>query len=66
MLYSQIVLTQGFPLDLHLPSATPTAIGGMSRAEIDTELMKGVNSLKSGKTYTADEVEAKLAKEFGI
>ncbi|MGN1176283.1 MAG: type II toxin-antitoxin system RelB/DinJ family antitoxin [Roseburia sp.] len=66
MLYSQIVLTQGFPLDLHLPSAKPTAIGGMSRAEIDTELMKGVNSLKSGKTYTADEVDAKLAKEFGI
>lgn len=66
MLYSQIVLTQGFPLDLHLPSAKPTAIGDMSRAEIDTELMKGVNSLKSGKTYTADEVDAKLAKEFGI
>lgn len=66
MLYSQIVLTQGFPLNLHLPSAKPTAIGGMSRAEIDTELMKGVNSLKSGKTYTADEVDAKLAKEFGI
>ncbi|MEE1248006.1 MAG: type II toxin-antitoxin system RelB/DinJ family antitoxin [Lachnospiraceae bacterium] len=66
MLYSQIVLTQGFPLDLHLPSTKPTAIGGMSRAEIDTELMKGVNSLKSGKTYTADEVDAKLAKEFGI
>jgi DNA-damage-inducible protein J len=29
-------------------------------------LMKGVESLKSGKTYTADEVDAELAKEFGI
>jgi addiction module RelB/DinJ family antitoxin len=66
MLYSQIVLTKGLPLDLHLPSAKPTAIGGMNRAEIDAELMKGINSLKSGKTYTPDEVDAELAKEFGI
>jgi len=66
MLYSQIVLTNGLPLDLHLPSAKPTAIGGMSRAQLDAELMKGVESLKSGKTYTADEVDAELFKEFGI
>lgn len=66
MLYSQIVLTRGLPLDLHLPSAKPTAIGNMSRAEIDAELKKGMESLKSGKSYTADEVDAELAREFGI
>ena len=38
----------------------------MRRAELDAELMKGVESLKSGKTYTADEVDAMLSKEFGI
>ena len=54
------------PLDLHLPTATPTAIGGMSQAEIDVELMKGVESLKSGTSYTADELDAELASEFGI
>lgn len=66
MLYSQIVLTRGLPLDLHLPSAKPTATGGMSRAEIDVELTEGIDSLKSGKTYTANEVDAELTKEFGI
>jgi addiction module RelB/DinJ family antitoxin len=66
MLYSQIVLTRSLPLDLRLPSAKPTAIGGMSRTEVDAELMKGINSLKAGKTYTADEIDAELAKEFGI
>lgn len=66
MLYSQIVLTRGLPLDLHLPSAKPTAIGSMSRIELEAELAKGVESLKAGKTYTADEVDAELAKEFGI
>lgn len=66
MLYSQIVLTRGLPLDLHLPPTNPTAIGGMSREELDAELRKGVESLKSAKTYTADQVDVELAKEFGI
>lgn len=66
MLYSQIVLTRGIPFDLRLPYAKPTAIGGMSREQLDAELQKGMDSLKSGKTYTADEVEAELAREFGI
>lgn len=44
----------------------PTAIGGMSREQLDAELMKGVESMKSGKTYTADEVDAELKREFGI
>lgn len=66
MLYSQIVLTKGLPLDLHLPPAKPTAIGGMSRTELDAQLTKGMESLKSGRTYTADEVDAQLAREFGI
>jgi len=28
--------------------------------------MNGVESIKSGKAYTADEVDAELRKEFGI
>ncbi len=66
MLYSQIVLTQGLPLDLRLPAARPTAIGGMTRTELDAELTKGMDSLKTGKPHTADEVDAALAAEFGI
>ena len=66
MLYRQIVLTRGLPLDLHLPPATPTAVGGMSRTELDTELQKGVASLQNGKSFSADEVDAALYQEFGI
>ena len=66
MLYSQIVLTRGLPLDLRLPSRKPTAIGGMSREEVDAELMKGMDSLKSGKAYTADEVDDELKRGIGI
>lgn len=66
MLYSQIVLTKGIPFELRLPSAKPTAIDGMTREQLDAELLKGVESMKSGKTYTADEVDAELKREFGI
>lgn len=66
MLYSQIVLTKGIPFDVHLPSAKPLAAGAMTREQFDAELQKGVDSIKAGKVYSADEVNAVLAKEFGI
>ncbi len=65
MLYSQIVLTKGLPFTPRLPR-TPTAIGGMSREQLDAELQKGLDSMKNGRTYTEEEVDAMLAKEFGI
>ena len=66
MLYSQIVLRKGIPFDLRLPSEKPVAVGSMSREQLDAELMKGVESLKSGKSYTVDEIDAELKKDFGI
>lgn len=66
MLYSQIVLTRGLPLNLHLPARKPVAIEGLTREEIDAELLKGIESLKSGKTYSPDEVMRELSREYGI
>ena len=66
MLYSQIVLENGMPFASRIPAFAPTAIGGMSQAEMDTELMKGLESLKSSRAYSADEVDAELHEEFGI
>ena len=66
MLYSQIVLKKGMPFELKLPSSKPLAVGAMTREQLDAELQKGVDSIKAGKVYSADEVDAVLAKEFGI
>lgn len=38
----------------------------MTREQLEAELQKGVDSIKTGKVYSADEVDAALAKEFGI
>ena len=66
MFYSQIVLKKGMPFELKLPSSKPLAVGAMTREQLDAELQKGVDSIKAGKVYSADEVDAVLAKEFGI
>lgn len=66
MLYSQIVLKKGMPFDLRLPSSKPLDIDTMTREQLDAELQKGIDSIKAGKVYSADEVDEMLAKEFGI
>ena len=38
----------------------------MNRVELNAELQKGIDSLKSGKAYTLDEADAELNQEFGI
>ena len=44
------------------PTSKPTAIGGMSRNELDAELEKGIESLRNGRMYTLEEVDAELAE----
>ena len=66
MFYSQIALTKSLPLQLQLSPAKPTSIGSMSKDKFDNEIMKGLHSLTSDKTYTIDEVNSEFAREFGI
>jgi len=65
MFYRQIILQRGLPFDVRLPSSTPVAVGGMGREELDAELQKGVDSLQSGKRYSADEVARRMAEVRG-
>ena len=64
MLYSQIVLQKGMPFELRLPVNKPIALGSITRDELDKELQKGLDSLRSGKSYSADEVDQFFAKEY--
>ena len=64
MLYSQIVRTNGFPLDLHLSYQTPTALGNMSQTELNTALEEGYESALTGKKYSVEEVNQLMKEEF--
>lgn len=54
------------PFELKLPSSKPLSVGAMTRNQLNEELQKGVDSIKAGTVYSADEVDAALAEEFGI
>ena len=66
MLYSQIVLVKGMPFQSKLPTINHFSTEGMTRAEFNAELQKGVDSIKSGRIHPAEEVSRMLSEEFGI
>jgi len=66
MLYSQVVLSGGLPFQPSLPGRRPTAIGGMTREQLDAEIAKGVESFRNGKIYTEEEMDVIFAEEFGV
>ena len=63
MLYSQVVLTRGFPFQPVLPAHRPKALGEMSKTEIDAELSKGLASVESGNVSSLDELDQLYAGE---
>ena len=66
MLYSQIVLLKGMPFQAKLPDIHHFSAQGITKAEFDAELQKGVDSINSGRTHSVEEVDRMLAEEFGI
>lgn len=53
-------------LELKLASSKPLSVDQLTKKQLDTELQKGIDSIKEGNVYSADKVDAILAKEFGI
>ena len=66
MLYSQIVLVKGMPFQSKLPEINHFSAQGITKAEFDAELQKGVDSIKNGRTHSVEDVDRMLAEEFGI
>ena len=53
-------------LELKLASSEPLSVDQLTKKQLDIELQKGIDSIKEGNVYSANEVDAILAKEFGI
>ncbi len=65
MLYSQVILSGGLPFQPCLP-CRPTAVGGMTREQLNAELQKGIDSVQNGAVYTQEEMDAVFSREFGV
>ena len=53
-------------LESKLASSELLSVDQLTKKQLDTELQKGIDSIKEGNVYSADKVDAILAKKFGI
>ena len=66
MFLRQVVIQKGIPFEMKLRDNLPLAYGDLTKEQFDREILKGLESVKSGRVYSADDVEAELEKEFEI
>lgn len=67
MFLKQIVLQRGIPFEMKLPSyEEPIAYKALTKEQFNAEIEKGMEDIKAGKVYSADEVEAEMKREFGL
>jgi len=62
----QIVLHQGIPFDLKLPSRMPLDYSALSQEQFDAEIGKGMVSLNTGKTVSAKQMREKMQKQYNL
>ena len=66
MYYKQIILHQGLPFDVKLPTRKPVSIEELTKEELDRELQKGYSDMLEGKTRPAEEIFADLERDYGL
>ena len=44
----------------------PEVYRTLTKEQFDAEIEKGMEDIKAGRVYSADEVEAEMKREFGI
>ena len=66
MFLRQIVLQRGIPFEMKLPDyEEPVAYGSLTKEQFNTEIEKGMEDIKVGRVYSADDVEAEIKREIG-
>ena len=65
MFYKQIVLNNGLPFEVKLPSP-PLDVSRMTAAQLDTELEKGYADMQIGRTIPTEQAFTDIRKELGV
>ena len=66
MYLRQIVLHQGIPFEVKLPHTAPLSVSSLSREQFDAEIEAGLSDLDNGISFSAEEVEAEMNRDYGI
>ncbi len=63
MFLTQVVIQQGIPFEVKLPSKRPLVMSELSKEQFDAEIQKGMDDIENGKVYSEDEVEAEIRRK---
>lgn len=66
MFYRQIILQQGLPFDVKLPSAKPVDLSRLTPEQLSEELEKGYSDILAGKTKPVKQVFDSIRKDYGL
>ena len=66
MFYNQIILNNGLPFDVKIPSSRPVDVSALSKAELNAELEKGYADTKAERTREANAVFADIRKDYDL
>ncbi|MBU7547426.1 MULTISPECIES: type II toxin-antitoxin system RelB/DinJ family antitoxin [Leuconostoc] len=66
MFYKQIILQQGIPFDLKLPSSAVLNASTLTEDEMNNELEKGYNQMLAGKGRSADQVFTSIRQDYHL
>ena len=62
----QVVLQRGIPFEMKLSKNKPTSFGGLTEAQFDAEIEKGLVDLAAGKVSSANTVADRMNREHGV
>lgn len=66
MFLRQVVLQRGIPFEMKLPQREPLSYTALSKEQFNAEIKKGIQDIEAGNTYSADEIEADLERDYGL
>lgn len=66
MFLHQVVLQRGIPFEMKLPNNAPLNYQDLSKEQFNAEIQKGMDSLDSGKGYSAESIAAEMRRDFGV
>lgn len=66
MFLRQIVLQKGIPFEMKLPNTQPLAYSALTKEQFDEEIKKGLDDIKAGRVFSAEEIEDEMKRDFGI
>ncbi len=66
MFLKQVVLQNGLPFEVKLPTNKPISYNSLSKGEFDSIIAQGVTDYDNGCVSNSAEVKAQMKKDFGL